>query len=61
MTFIITCNGNLINYKGKKCCNAQIIFHYILITLHKIDLVLFCNISVSTQQHLFADKEPMDI
>ena len=60
-TFIITCNGNLINYKGKKGCNAQLLFHYILITLHKSDLFLFCNISVLTQQHLLADKEPLDI
>ena len=33
-TFFITCNGDLINYKGKKACNAQLLFHYILITLH---------------------------
>ena len=39
-TFFITCNGNLINYKAKKACNAQLLFHYILITLH-----LFSNIN----------------
>ena len=60
-TFIITFNGNLITYKGKKGCNAQLLFHYILITLHNSDLFVFCNISVLTQQHLLADKEPMDI
>ena len=26
--FIITCNGNLINYKWKNACNAQLLFHY---------------------------------
>ena len=47
-TFIITCNGNLINYKGKKGCNAQLLFHYILITLHKIGLFfIYFAISVS--------------
>ena len=28
----ITCNGNLINYKAKNACNAQVLFHNILIT-----------------------------
>ena len=51
-TFSITCNGNLINYKANKACNAQLLFHYIIITLH-----LFCNISILTLlQHLFTNK-----
>ena len=28
-TSIITSNGNLINYKSKNGCNAQLLFHYI--------------------------------
>ena len=56
-TFFITCNGNLINYKAKKACNAQLLFHYILITLH-----LFFDISFPTlQQHLLTDNKLMDI
>ena len=48
----IPCNGNLISYKAKKACNAQLLFHYILITLH-----LFYNISVLTLlQHLLTNK-----
>ena len=30
--FFITSNGNLINYKAKKACNAQLHFNYIFIT-----------------------------
>ena len=52
-TFFITCNGNLINYKAKKACNARLLFHFILITLHH-----FCNISVLTLlQHLLTNKK----
>ena len=40
--FFITCNGNLINYRAKKACNAQLLFHYVLITLHSLQH--FCNI-----------------
>ena len=32
--FIITSNGNLINYHGKNACNATITSHYIIITLY---------------------------
>ena len=39
--FIITSNGNLINYNGKNACNATITSHYIIITLY---IKKFCEV-----------------
>ena len=48
--FFFTCNGNLINYKAKKACYAQLLFHYILITLQ----LCCCNI-LTLLQHLLTN------
>ena len=48
--FIITSNGNLINYSGKNACNATITSHYIIITLYiKIDAASTTSHSVHQQ------------
>ena len=41
--FIITSNGNLINYIGKNACNATITSHYIIITLYIKKSYIFYN------------------